>query len=332
MVTLLDSRQLIGADRRPAAVVARLQAGMSSRVWLREPAAAVQVRLDAWQLGSLPVLRADVVGPLAVGRRPVPPDTPPVLSLYVQERGTGRHEQGGRERALPPGGLAVTDVSSPYSFAWGATEGAGRALQIPVARLGLPVDVVRRAVPQVPDSPLYELVRAHVAQVTRDAERLTADPGWPALSVATVELARALVVSAAGADGAIRAVLGETLLTRIRTWVEQHLTDPDLDAARIATEHAISVRQLYRLCSAAGFSLEQWVIDQRLTGARAELARPGGRPIAAVARAWGFGDPSHFSRRFRAQFGMSPRDWRAQQPPPPPPSLPSLPSLPSSDS
>ncbi|MCZ2843191.1 helix-turn-helix domain-containing protein [Modestobacter sp. VKM Ac-2980] len=321
MVTVLDSRQLTGADRRPAAVVARLQAGMGSRVWLREPAAPVQVRLDAWELGGLPVLRADVVGPLAVGRRRPPPDAPPVVSLYVQEHGTGRHEQGGRQRALTPGTLAVTDVTSPYSFAWGDTEGAGRALQIPVARLGLSVDVVRRAAPHVADSPLYELVRAHVAQVTRDAERLTADPGWPALSVATVELARALVISAADADGTTCAVPGETLLTRIRTWVDQHLTDPDLDAARVAAEHTISVRQLYRLCSAAGFSLEQWVIDQRLEGARAELARPGGRPIAAVARSWGFSDPSHFSRRFRAAFGTTPREWRDQRPPPvtPPP-------------
>ncbi|MCZ2814549.1 helix-turn-helix domain-containing protein [Modestobacter sp. VKM Ac-2984] len=310
MVTLLDSRQLTGADRHPAAVVARLQAGMSSRVRLREPAASVQVRLDTWQLGGLPVLRADVVGPLVVSRRRTPADTPPVLSLYVQERGTGRHEQGGRRRALPPGTLTVTDISSPYDFCWGDTEGAGSALQVPVARLGLSVDVVRRAAPRAPDSPLYELVRAHVDRVTRDAERLAADPGWPALSVATLELVRALLVSA---DGAGDTVPGESLLPRIRTWVGQHLTDPGLDATRVAAEHAISVRQLYRLCSAAGFSLEQWVIDQRLEGARAELARPGGRPIAAVARSWGFGDPSHFSRRFRAAFGTTPREWRAQQ-------------------
>ncbi|WP_299957671.1 helix-turn-helix domain-containing protein [uncultured Modestobacter sp.] len=319
MVTLLDSRQLTGTDRRPAAVLARLQAGMSSRVRLRDPAAPLEVRLDTWQLSSLPVLRADVVGPLTVSHRRSVADAPPVLSFYVQEHGTGRHEQGGRRRELPPGALTVTDVTTPYDFAWGDAAGAGRALQVPVARLGLSVDDVRRAVPRVADSPLYELVRAHVAQVTRDAERLTADPGWPALSVATVELARALVVSAAGAGSAVPE---ESLLVRVRSWVDQHLTDPDLDAARIAAEHAISVRQLYRLCSAAGFSLEQWVIDQRLAGARAELARPGGRPIAAVARAWGFGDPSHFSRRFRSAFGMTPREWRTQRQAPPPPSAP----------
>ncbi|MGY2081871.1 helix-turn-helix domain-containing protein [Modestobacter sp. SYSU DS0657] len=270
MVTLLDSRQLTGADRRPAAVV----------------------------------------GPLAVSRRRGPAHTPPVLSLHVQERGTGRHEQGDRCRAVPPGTLTITDVTSPYESSWGGAEGAGRALQIPVARLGLPLDVVRRAAPHAADSPLYDLVRTHVDRVTRNADRLSADPGWPTLAAATVELARALIVSAAESGATTREVLGDTLLTRIRIWVTQHLTDPDLDAARIAAAHAISVRQLYRLCSAAGFSLEQEVLGQRLEGARAELARPGDRAIAAVARSWGFGDPSHFSRRFRARFGMSPREWR----------------------
>ncbi|MGY1838665.1 MULTISPECIES: helix-turn-helix domain-containing protein [unclassified Modestobacter] len=324
MVTLMDSRQLTGPDAVPAAVVARLQTGMSSRVALRDPAAPVQVRLDARQLSSLPVPRSDVVGPLSVTRRGTAAvaDAPPALSLYLQEHGTGRHGQGGRHRELPPGALAVTDLTSPYAFARGAAGGAGRALQIPVAQLGLPVDVVRRAAPHVADSPLYDLVRSHVERVTRESEQLTADPGWPAVAAATAELIRALIVSTAAPSAATRAVLDETLLARVRAWVARHLADPDLSAARIAGEHAISVRQLYRLCSAAGISLEQDVIDQRLEAARRELAGPGDRPIATVARSWGFGDASFFSRRFRARFGMSPREWRrasADAPGPPTP-------------
>ena len=44
------------------------------------------------------------------------------------------------------------------------------------------------------------------------------------------------------------------------------------------------------------------------------LGSPGGRrrPIASVARACGFADPSHFARRFRAAFGMSPSDWQQE--------------------
>ena len=74
----------------------------------------------------------------------------------------------------------------------------------------------------------------------------------------------------------------------------------------------MSVRQLYRVCAAAQLSLEQWIISQRLECARAELAAPRSRDrsIAVVARRWGFTDPSYFSRRFRATFGLTPSEWR----------------------
>jgi AraC-like DNA-binding protein len=55
------------------------------------------------------------------------------------------------------------------------------------------------------------------------------------------------------------------------------------------------------------------VIGKRLEGAKAELGRrPSGRlrSIASVAYSWGFKDPTHFSRRFKAAYGTLPRDWR----------------------
>ena len=106
--------------------------------------------------------------------------------------------------------------------------------------------------------------------------------------------------------------MAETLMTRVTTFVGLHLRDPDLTPERIAAAHNVSVRQLYKACAAAGMSLERWIIDQRLEAARADLLTPSGRrrSIAATARACGFRDPSHFSRRFRDAYGMSPRDWQ----------------------
>jgi AraC-like DNA-binding protein len=46
------------------------------------------------------------------------------------------------------------------------------------------------------------------------------------------------------------------------------------------------------------------------------LADPGLTPnrmpttIGTVARRWGFTDSTHFSRRFRGAYGLSPREWR----------------------
>jgi AraC-like DNA-binding protein len=317
VVTLLDTDRLPAAERRPAQVAARLEATMASRVRFAGPPRPVRARLDGWDLGGVPVLRADLSGEVALTRsaRQAREDTEPTVSFAVQELGVGRQEQFGGQRVVLPGGLAVTEVASPYEYRWSG-RGVCRALQVPVSRLGLPVDVVRRAVPLAHRSALYELVRAHLEQLTRDAGRLADEPLVPAVTSTTVDLARALLASAGGAPPATDDVLAATVLARVRSYVRQHLTDPGLAAEQVAAAQSISVRQLYRVCSAAGFSLEQWIIEQRLHGARGELADPGSRArsIAAIARHWGFTDASYFSRRFRSAFGSTPGDWRRQPP------------------
>jgi len=34
--------------------------------------------------------------------------------------------------------------------------------------------------------------------------------------------------------------------------------------------------------------------------------------VSEVAFSWGFNDATHFSRSFKEQFGLSPRDWKQQ--------------------
>jgi AraC-like DNA-binding protein len=53
----------------------------------------------------------------------------------------------------------------------------------------------------------------------------------------------------------------------------------------------------------------------RLEGARRDIAKDGAPGIAAVARRWGFSDPTHFGRRFRTAYGISPKEWRQVQAP-----------------
>jgi len=65
--------------------------------------------------------------------------------------------------------------------------------------------------------------------------------------------------------------------------------------------------------NAADTTLGRFVLDQRLQRAGQMLSDPGmrGRMISEIAFSLGFQDLSHFSRRFTAKFGRSPRAYRA---------------------
>ncbi|MHA6781206.1 helix-turn-helix domain-containing protein [Pseudonocardia saturnea] len=235
----------------------------------------------------------------------------PSIALAVMVHGRGRFGHAERQHLVGSGDLMLVDLTAPYDFGWSAL-GASYAVQLPIDLLGLPVEAVRRASGNLRASPLYDLVRRHVVDVTTNAAQISADPGAAAVGEATMQLARALIASAAGLDGPARDAHTVSLLTRVLSYVERHLTEPDLTAERIAHRHNVSLRHLYAVCAAGEVRLEQRIIARRLQGARTELATPAGRrrPIAAIARAWGFSNTAHFHRRFRQAYGVTPGEWR----------------------
>lgn len=174
------------------------------------------------------------------------------------------------------------------------------------------MDTINSAAEHLTESPLYPMVRNHIITVTTSAERLANDPAAFDVGAVTLELMRALIVSAARGEAVTPSAAA--LTAQILVYVRQHLVDDDLTPARVAAANNVSVRQLYKLLEERQISLEQWIISQRLKGARYDLAAPNGArtSIASVARRWGFSSPSFFSSRFRQQYGMSPQRWRSR--------------------
>ncbi|MFI6445715.1 helix-turn-helix transcriptional regulator [Kitasatospora sp. NPDC050543] len=103
-----------------------------------------------------------------------------------------------------------------------------------------------------------------------------------------------------------------SLSLQIRAFINEHLPDPGLSPDSIARAHHVSVRYLHKLFQHEGTSVHRWIQQRRLEEARRELSKQGRAAvtIASVAHRWGFVDPAHFSRSFRAAYGMTPREWR----------------------
>ncbi|MCF6744244.1 helix-turn-helix domain-containing protein [Blastococcus sp. KM273128] len=309
---LLDTATLAPEHRVDAFRAAFDQASVPCRIEHLGPDSRVHSRMHLWHFGRANLFTTDASGfRLVRTPRHLRMESPPVVALAVQASGVGRFRQFDAETLVPPRQLMLSDLTAPYEFSW-VDSGGSRAFQIPYDRLALPRDVVRRAGPRLRASPLHGLVRDHLVRLAADADGLAADPGAAALGTATTELVRALLVSAGGDGRALREVREETLLTRVLAWARAHLTEPDVDPARIAAVHNVSLRQLYKVCADAGVSLEQWLIAERLERARAELVAPSrrNRTVTAVARECGFSDASHFTRRFRQAYGLTPREWR----------------------
>ncbi len=94
---------------------------------------------------------------------------------------------------------------------------------------------------------------------------------------------------------------------RIRSYIEDHLTDPDLTPTAIATGCQINVRYMHRLRAPEQETLARYILRRRLEECARELAAtPRRRSITEIAFLYGFKSATHFGRAFRDRYGVSP--------------------------
>jgi AraC-like DNA-binding protein len=106
----------------------------------------------------------------------------------------------------------------------------------------------------------------------------------------------------------------DQLFARISGYIEARLKDANLSPKKIAEDNGISVRYLYTLFSEQGMTVSGWVRRRRLLRCRAELDGAGtGASITEIAYRWGLNDSAHFSRLFKASFGMPPTQYRSSR-------------------
>jgi AraC-like DNA-binding protein len=311
---VFDTAGVPATERADAVSAAMLDVTLSTSLVHHDPR-DVWLRIDHVQLGSVDLTRVSTSGmdTKRTRRQVAGSDQVPTVALSSGVGPSGVIEQDGTETSSAHEALSLVELTRPYrSRIPVGTD--GWSVKIPIADLALPDGSIGRARAGLTASPVHAVFAHHLHTLGREARRLHDERSAELLGTATIALARALIASAAGADSQTREAMADTLLLRVQSYVHAHITDPGLSPGRIAASHAVSVRHLYQVFAEAGLSLEQWLIEQRLEGARSELARAGSRQrtIAAVARRWCFPDASHFTRRFREAYGLTPSEWRAR--------------------
>jgi transcriptional regulator GlxA family with amidase domain len=150
----------------------------------------------------------------------------------------------------------------------------------------------------------------------RDVSALATDRPdlLPTLAPATASLMRALLATAAEDPALQASTAAETLRYRSQAFIRDHLDDPDLNPALVAAAHNVSLRQLYNAWSGEARPIAEWIMTERLEMARMLLQKgdSAARTVAWTAHSTGFVSAAHFTHRFRAAYGMSPREYRAR--------------------
>ena len=102
-------------------------------------------------------------------------------------------------------------------------------------------------------------------------------------------------------------------LTSAKTYIDDHLTDPDLSPREVAAGAAVSIRYLHELFRSTGETVRQRIIRRRLDLAYAALTDPrrASVSVSTIAADCGFKTAAHFSRCFVDLYGRTATEVRA---------------------
>lgn len=235
--------------------------------------------------------------------------------LSVQLSGRCRLMQDGRIAHLHPGDFSLYDVTRPYELRFD-DDFEQLVLQVPrhqiLSRLLDPSGLV--AVRVSGQRGLGRLASTLVIQTASQLDCLDTT-GFAHAQSSALDLVAHALADERGIVVEQQSESRELTFHRILSFIEDHLSDPDLSCERIAAASGISERHLRKIFHAKGHSASGWLWQRRLERARQRLVDPQfrQRTITTIAFDCGFKDACHFSKAFKSRFGTTPSGFRAER-------------------
>ncbi|SCF02878.1 AraC-type DNA-binding protein [Micromonospora purpureochromogenes] len=268
------------------------------------------VRLGVWRYPSLELHRT---------RRMIRSTDPELYQLALPLSGHGAVSQQRRQSPLAPSGFAFVDTVRPHGSSHrtdGTAAGPLRTLTalVPHAALPLPAHRIEELLAaELPAGSGMGLLLARFLRQVADHPEQYAPTDAAHLDQVALALIAGTLAGRLDDEHALPMDVRVTgLRTRIEAFVQRHLADPELTPAAVAAAHHLSLRSLHRLFEGTGTTVAGLIRARRLESCRRDLAdsRLGGLSVHEVAARCGFRDRAHFSRAFRARYGVSPREHR----------------------
>lgn len=157
------------------------------------------------------------------------------------------------------------------------------------------------------------MLRRHIQSLYLEAPAMSVHEA-STMTAPTLALLKACLTNRPEAIEQAAPVIQRNLLLEIRQLIDEQLFNPALNADLIAQQLNLSRAGLYRLAEPLG-GIQRFIQSRRLKRAFQLLILPFEAPsnLARLAYELGFQSEDTFRRQFKATFGMTPSEARAQK-------------------
>jgi AraC family transcriptional regulator, positive regulator of tynA and feaB len=228
--------------------------------------------------------------------------------ISLQRRGRSEIQQGGDLFVLERAEIAIVDGQKPFHIGFPGPVSRVLAV-IPRKTLDLRAPWLRQAPARkiARDSPYADLTRRHLLQFADDDCSMNESEA----NLLTDNLCNLLALATAR-DVSVHSLRPAVQVEALLAFCRRNLSNPDLSPQLVAEQLGISVRTVHLRFEKMGWTFGRWLLDSRLDTCRKALRDRQQRAstISEIAYRWGFNDLSHFNKAFRAQFAMTPGEWR----------------------
>jgi len=239
-------------------------------------------------------------------------DDAEVVLISCQIDGGCSISQDGRQVQLWPGEFAIYDSTRPYKLHF---EDSFRQLV-----LHMPREHFRRRLGRLrglsarqfrSDSSAYSIASIYLQELAKrliDLDRLPLE----SYSQVAIDLVSLAIEKELGEPGPVLSRPADGIREQANQIIRRRFRDERLSTPDIAGAIGISVRRLQEVFAKAESTPMETIWRHRLDAASAMLRDPAFDQLSVTEIAYrcGFGDSAQFSRKFKANFGLRPREAR----------------------